>query len=638
MSVLAVVVASSVLSIPVPEPGAVPALLAPEPIAFTPHGPPAPPPPPGARARAAAAAQSGGSGAGGRTGGLPRGGGVTGRPNGGLTGGGAGIPSAVTRRASVTNSDPGWLEWWALSRDRYLRLPAHLDATVQTLADPDAPSLNVDEALRRRAMPALLEGLRHENTEFAAACLMTLARALPEAERPAVLAHIHKILPKTADWMQGTAVLAMGVLGDERARPMLLEIVRDERSGRARLRCNEEIPCFLRSFAALALGLLGDPSAADELLLQWNSADCDQMRSCLLLGASSCAPEHPLLARTAQRVLMDRRASALLRAQAATALSRMQPALARSALATFVQLLEDRDTPRELRQSALLALGRLASPADSEIVDALKHATATASHDVRGAAWIALGRILERDEQPGATRAVRDAVIEFLLRAVRKPEHGGDRPWAALAAGLAVRPEAEGSPARRLVSNKLLETIHDEKTEDVRAALAIAIGLSDHGGAAAELLSELERRPRGRFGKSAAQALAMLGVPATGARLEGLARNDQVAEDVQSEIVRALSAVGRMDAVRELGEQLPRSGSLWVTAHQTESLGFSRRLAALDPLLALLSDRKRPTAARALAAKALGDLAEPGEAWYAAYTEDANWLVDEPVLEFVFPE
>ena len=637
------ILANCLVSLAAAAPGGVVPL---DPEAFEPvaHGgplpapgppPPPPPPPPTARQLAAGATRTG-AGAGGQTAGNP-GAPATGGGTGARPATGRGVAGAVTRRRAA-ESTGSWEAWWALQRDGYLRLPSDLDAATQTVTDAGLPAIAADQAVQRRAMPLLLQGLRHENAELAAACLMTLARALPESERPAILAQIHKMLPRAKEPVRSTALVALGVLGDPRARPMLLGIASDSAEGRKTLSMSATIPCHLRSLAALSLGLLESRDAADELVTLLAKADCDQLRSSLLLGASLCAPHHPLVARTAQRYMLDRRVGNGVRAQAATALSRMQLSVARSALHSYINLIEDEQAPREVQSAALLALGRIADPEDTEAIAALRNATATLRGDVRGAAWIALGRLLERDARPAQHAEVRHATLEFLLRAVSHPDRSGDRPWAALAAGLAARGEPSASPVRTRAADTLLDGLRFESNPNTRAALALGVGLSGEKSRASSLLDALEQDPRGLFGRSAAQALALLGAPESANRLEALVRDDTVREDVRNEAVRALSAMGRTEVLRDLGRGLQESNSLWLTASFADALAASRRLAALDPLIGLLADAKQPTQARALAARALGDLAEPGEAWFEPYSEDANWLAEEPVLAFVLPQ
>jgi HEAT repeat protein len=234
---------------------------------------------------------------------------------------------------------------------------------------------------------------------------------------------------------RAVAAEALGIIGDAKAAPSLIELLRDENAS-------------VRSRAAEACGRLGEPAV--EALLQAATSSPPEIRASAVdaLGLTSSA-------RAVDRIIEALKdSSAIVRAAAVRALGASQNGRAVEPLMAIV-----RDESSTLRSQASAALGRLGDVAIAALISALRDAHPS----VRSLAAEALGDI-------GSREAV-SALIELV-----KTDQSGARLEALEALSKRKKAIAVLAQFRDPRARDALITALNDANEEVREIAAASLG------------------------------------------------------------------------------------------------------------------------------------------------------------------
>ncbi|MBL9086885.1 MAG: HEAT repeat domain-containing protein [Planctomycetia bacterium] len=395
-----------------------------------------------------------------------------------------------------------------------------------------------------------------------------------------------------------------------------------------------------RALAVLALGLLGDQPgvAADAstprldvpaaLLSRLKETDDVELEVALVFALGMQARDTvDATALTALRDLATTGASPprerppVVHAHALLALARLAGPESSGLLLGF---LRTRHLPGEVRQGAIVALGLVGRGLDpvarvAALAEIAEHAD-RGNPDTVGLALLTLGRLLATAvEDPADRLSLASPPAALLLREIADGA-AASRRIACLATGFALRAPSPATtdPLRTVFRERAvaaLATAADDGGGDpeLRAAALVALGLARDPGSLPRLASLLPRRDvdvalRAR----AATALGLLG-DATAAPLAALrnALAPTSPDGVRREAARSLGLLGDASALPVLVEELRADLPDVVRSRSAVALGALRRAVAVDPLIALASDRAAGDVARAIAVAALGLLADP---------------------------
>ncbi|HET6162726.1 MAG TPA: HEAT repeat domain-containing protein [Planctomycetota bacterium] len=333
------------------------------------------------------------------------------------------------------------------------------------------------------------------------------------------------------------------------------------------------VPTQYRALAIQALGLSGNPDAADRLVA---------------------------LAR-------DHGEPGLIRSTAVAALGQLG---VRATAPAVLQFLEERDLDTEVRTAAALALGSLVDPNDAVALRSMLKA-----QEREGNALVVRFLLLSLGEIGGRTAELR------IDRMLERPS-ADERTFAHLALGLAAR--RSGAPQ---TAAPLFDALRDARLLDEKCGLAIALGLTGQLRALEPLADLALRGSSPDLRAYAVTGLYLLARPGCVAVLTRV-MNDDDNPDVRMQSARTLARldpVGASALIHVLhGARGPTTGE---RAAYIESLGLTRDPTALEPLLALLKDGKAASAERVAATLALGLVYEPRTAPPTARIgEGANFL------------
>lgn len=394
-------------------------------------------------------------------------------------GGAAGRGGATGGKKGAGNAGVlDWRRWWWLNADRHLLLRSRVrkeaarTANTDTFLDVETPGDDVAgitaRSIRKDVLPALFAAAKDPHFDTRASAVIALGK-VADLSVPEAAARLTALLCDDDKIVRESACLGLGLLGDRSAAQDLLDIARGTARGRELARAGGgEIPARMRCFAAVALGLIGARAGygpADSVvpalidLAKSPAAHADLQVGPVVALQLFRAPEAvpALLA-----MFQDPALSPLLRAHAAVALGK---AGSRAASPALLAGLEDRAAV--VQQASAVALGLVVAREDREAVDRLlRFARNAPDRDTRSLCLIALGEI--GDPRGNA----------LLVEKVRKGQYA-DATFAALALGVLGRRFEE---ERAAAGEVLLEAYRESKDLE-KAAIGIGLGLLDHAPA-----------------------------------------------------------------------------------------------------------------------------------------------------------
>ena len=466
-----------------------------------------------------------------------------GLPNGGAPG--PNTPGGMDFGADMT----AWSWWWEFNKEKYLELRARLRdegaasgsdgfflGRGQKTAARDVEIGPSTEQIRGEIIPALLRLLDGERAQaIRTGCLIALARIGEddESSRKELDPILRGYLQEANATVVETAVIALGILGNEATAFLLADLLRDTEAGQ-RAVGKEEVPRRVRTFAAYALGLLGHRTDREDVrrfavhaltrgIEEDDTASPDLSVACVIAlgrvplrigGAfpdpgpkTVAASSASLEAQTAYLIALlgdERKLHRMARAHVPTSLGLLaaDPALdgsevkARVADALFERLSRSRREDDGVLQSCAIALG-LIGDVDADHLDGKIRSTLIAfpsridDKQAKRFALLSEGLVAARTGT-GDAGGVAD-LRNHLLRQFSTGR--GDTPhWAGLALGLLGRSAAGRGIAP---STELVRALHTElrqaRSPYEVGAYCIASGLLREMAAAPLMRDKLER-------------------------------------------------------------------------------------------------------------------------------------------------
>ncbi len=275
-----------------------------------------------------------------------------------------------------------------------------------------------------------------------------------------------------------------------------------------------------------------------------------------------------------------------------------------------------RDSDKDVRRAAVLALGSVADADDDATMDTLVRVLYRDKDDAcQHVAAIAIGRI-------GHDRG------ESALKHAYTKGNRVMQPFAAIGLGLYSRHEGKAR-----ASALILRELKDRANADLRASLAIAVGLSGNQNGAPVLREIAADRGNPALRGHAAIAIGLLGDGALGAPILRKMLVDVKSPDVQREVALGLGMLGDREAVKLLIGLVEDGGSVYVQGSAAMALGRIGGAEAGAALLGLLRDENRPDVARAMAGVGLGLVLDRSEGKrLASIGADPNWYLFTPTV------
>ncbi|MCA9320329.1 MAG: HEAT repeat domain-containing protein [Planctomycetes bacterium] len=574
---------------------------------------------------------SGGGDTGGGNNGGSTGGGAVGPVRGGSPGGGApggaglGSGGGSTKAKKVSNNSAAtWDAWWFHNDDRFLNLKSRLRERAQ---DTDTGDLFMGNGgsdsvvrvtakkIRDRVNPALEFALDDPHYDSRAAAVIALGKTGYEAN----LGHILATLADDDHRVRESACLALGILGNRAAVPVLIEIMQDSALGQEKLgRGRQEIFIRTRSFAALALGLIGsrtdisDTPAEAALLgmLKKRSTHRDlAVAPVIALGLMKAKDTVPALMQFAA----DEDQDAWTRAYAITTLAKLGDPAAKDLLLESL-----RDKQNAVVQSAAMGLGLLVSSDDHRAIRRL-HSMIKSGRDLaaKNFAIISLGQI------GGAANR------NYLARLIDKG-NSFEHTFAAMAlATYFSEPANANDPEKIEICRQINREFKNTKNPDERGAYAIALGIMDYDDAGTDLRAALEQ---GGSAKLRSHLCLSLGLMRFEAAMTSIQETMKEKSDIglRRSAAVALGLMGDQTAVAQLKSEIADSAnSQAVHGAVVQGLGLIGDVSAVDTLADMVFDRvKNQGATRAYAAAALGLLGDKDEIGVLSrLSENSNYLL-----------
>jgi len=504
-------------------------------------------------------------------------------------------PSSPTSLASAEDAD--WVRWFEASRaDHFQPNRLRLFSGPRSGADAEFPGQLMQE-LRERATPLFRADLEHP----VAAVRSAAAIAYGRVAGPAAAEELAALLGDSSVLVRDTALLALGANGAEQSISLLSTIAATgslpgERS---------EVGARARSFAIVGLGLARRAGQAGAELDQFVQSLVERARG----GERDELREAALVyARLSRAGVLEDVIDATFEDRGATqaALSRAIELLARGSEPSQLGRLSDELVHRRLsrRRAAALALGDFRGPLALPVLQ-----TAFEQEKEPVARGYVLGSIGRR----GGVEA-RRFLLEVLDDARRT-----ERPWIALALGLAADSEQNEAYCARLRSEHAAES-----NADARGAWSLALGLSGDIGSLPILVNELSsaRATRRTY---AALALGFLGGDeATSAlRAAHALESDGLA---RTSMLQAIALQGDDADGALLLDELARLSSYQFQGLVALSLGVHGGSETLTGCLSALATDEHSAPARAAAHEAAGLMLarSPGLA-LAELARSADW-------------
>jgi len=498
------------------------------------------------------------------------------RGGGGSPSSGAVPPGTADRPGALST----WETWWSANKEFHLRLHERMrdDDSAVTPRGGDGPQAKEerrarDDVLKREEMVLVfLAAMEDPSFEVRTAAAIALGK-MGDSSASAVLRKAAE--NDTHKDVRDSAVIALGMLGLEENVPYLLGILSDrEQSTR------------YRSFAAFGLGMTGGEDTAVLLLRVVN-------------GRKKLQP--PLIASIyvalgltgSESVLPTLREGAAdhpdhnVRAFAVLSLGRMRDVGSLDAVTRYLRL----EKKENMRRSAAITLGKIATADDSEAINVLERALEDSDPLVRHFAAVSLGEL--------SNAAIRERLRKRLPKAMKE-----DRPFFALALALAGSNDA--GPLVR-------DALKAERNENLKSGYCIALGIMGDEGAVPQL-QELARER----GEIWLPGYAALGLGMIGSRESAPMLRERLKTENDPRLRMNLAvALGLLHdpAAQDFLVATVRSskGTIYERGSAAMALGVLRINSAADDLLDVYRNKKEQDLVRAMAMVALGVLADPSE-------------------------
>ena len=577
-------------------------------------------------------------------------------------GGGPGGGPKTGTRGPGSKKAPGyssWTFWWGFNKDEILGLKSRVrglrgPTTGTSFGKRSGSSVRTitDEAIANSIVPALRTLLADEQESFhvRGAAELGLAK-IGDAGTVETLRKMAANEQRAVDKeIEETAALALGVMqrDDPETRAFLTAIVRDEKSaGR-----------YVRPFAAISLGLLGDKNDREQAAISAlvaavarKEAGADVKPACLvglgLLGNDAAIPALLSMVRDGKAPLAGAvELSQIEVAYAVAALGKIgRPGLSKAGEETcvldeIVRIVDKHDAKgvADVHRSAVIALGQIgpqcAAKQQRRVVETLRRLLdANVEEQQRNFAVMSLARI---GAGSGVDAAMRKDVVET-VREVMDKGQGQSPAFAAIALGLVGRAMSQaGATPEDDVRAPLRKRFAEPGDPQTRGAFALASGLAEDPLAAAKLRETLE--DRGSDKRVRGWCALALGLIRDGAAVESVRTTlkNETDRDLRVQVATAAGLLGDATVIDDLVAVIrsPESTNyeLGSAALALGQIGEERAVAAL---LDIATDKEKRYAdlTRGLAVVALGQIGDRRDVpVLARIATDVNYRAHVPAI------
>jgi HEAT repeat protein len=589
-----------------------------------------------------------------------------GAPGLGAPGGGLRGPRGPTTGIGASlGSSTSWQTWWEFNKDPFLRLKEAIQARGPVSGSDDFYMGNGRSGHRdkldpspqekvQKILPALAGALKGtRNRDIITACLVAMAKMGVETDDIQLLPIFRSHLARPDQEIRETATLSMGIAGLAIAEGDLVALLGDTAAGR-RLVNRSEVGDRTRTFAAYALGFLARRSLDVEMkervyrllssvMENRNNRSRDlAMATIHGIGLLDPDPERSSREKLLRWQCVDTlwnyyqrdlgKSWQIIQSHVPGAVARL---LGRGTGVLHKRIkdsLAEELTGNERRQnsiyqSAVLALGSLSMPGEDHAEDKVYSSALLnyyrEGHDqqARYFSLIALGRI--------AGAGNREALIGIHVAA----RTATTKPWSAMALGLVGRAALEEGGDNQSVDLGIGSVLHRDFVEvsnpDVRAALAVALGLVGYRDAADDLLQQLsEIQIHDTLAGYLCIGLALMDERRAVAQIRDLASRSVRRPARLQQAAIALGKLGDKEVTGFLQGMLGvESLNLARLSAVAVALGFIGDRRSVDPLIRLLDDDRHLTKlAQAFVAAALGGIGDKDLLpWNTVLALDVNY-------------
>lgn len=517
------------------------------------------------------------------------------------------VKGRTTRRSG--GNQTSWRIWWEYNREYMIGVRAMMRESGPITGD-GAPGDGKHDPMagRREEVRATLRRLiatPQTRPKLRQACLIALGRVGGPEDVDYFLAALRG--DKETDAVQTAAALGLGMLppiGNEEKRAYVrehLDYLVASGGGRSRL---------VRSFCMMAAGMR---ARSDKTMAINLARDCatyvkdgyDAGTLAYACGVSGDTLLLPELMYAARRGVMGGvKLDDVARSHATAGLGFMHSPLS---VHTLLLVLKSRRAGVQARRGAVLSLGRLLREMrlDDDMTKRVRKEVLAAFRKDNDAVLRAFAAI-------ALAGACEPMAVDELMRVVERSGNPVVKPYAALALGLAAR-RLEKKDADK-VRGFLRERAAKEKELEFSSALTLSLGLAVDVESRDYLLERVtSTKLPAPVRAAAAEALGLLrrSDPEVDAALLDALHNGppQLVEAASL----ALGLVGRRSTAKELLARFKTADTGLLQGALTLALGHLGQSTAVDPLLAILRDKRQKRVIRDLAAVALGILGDPRE-------------------------
>ena len=331
----------------------------------------------------------------------------------------------------------------------------------------------------------------------------------------------------------------------------------------------------------------------------------------------------------------------LVRAHAVTAVGRLLESAPESVRATVVPsflriLRETSREPREVRLSALLALGKVADADEDELDRRVRDTLARMVNDgqlqERRFALISLARLASR-EGAGEQGNGRADCRRHLLRSLAKGRTQL-RPWAALALGVLGRGLLDlGESPDESTSRALRHAALGCKRPQEIGAFALALGLRRDPEGVSILEAKLEQMSDPGAQGTLILALGLIGERRSIESVREVISGSKYKPELLWNAAIGLALLGDKESVPQLIDMLREAKSLGSQAALASALGLAGDGRSVDPLVSMAGDPTLTQGARTFATVALGLVCDRHLLpWNFDLSEGVNYVAATPTL------
>ena len=572
--------------------------------------------------------------------GAPGGGG--GGPRGPVTGGGFG-----GKKNKPGEGFEQWQFWWENNKDRFLDLRNRLGSgAVQSGGAAFLTGLGRKEATNTSKRPSadevnaqlvpILRGvLGEDDADIVDSAVLAMGRMVKKESASLVLEDIRGSLANKNLTVKQSAILSLGVLGSVDAVPDLIEILGDTQKGRSLLDERGSIQSLQRAFAAASLGYIGSPETAEVLMeaIKDNKNSEIDIRSMSILALGMFTERKEEIVQFLAELLKDSKMDRTTAAQVPVALARLAPESA-PLVPELLKLAKGRKTDIRMAESCVIALGELATPDDTEVLEELYDIIKESKNQqARHFAFIALsqiGGIAAKNEADHADLLAN--MNKFLLKELAKPKKKTHRPWAGLSLALLGRAYDQNSNTRVQIMSKLIEAFEDSNNPLHKSAFAIGLGLLNARASGEMLYEELLDTHDLNLKGYLAVSLGMMRHSDSLETLRKLVLDDRDPK-LRLQVATSLGLQGDVEAVPILLEALKEATTLNVISSMARAIGLIGDKSAIQQLGDLVNDKRAPGLARAFGCAAIGLIGEKTILpWNVRLAEGANYRTVVPAL------